>query len=1163
MLNIHTLLTFAIAEMRSCRRLVRTWVFIVAAYIFCTVLYIELIDQSSWVSSPGTWVFGSVNPRYVIDSLTNSFVAIFSFGVIFLAFDIRARDVQNRIHDVVDTLAATNFEIILGRLLGILTLLLIPCLFFLLIVASYEFVTYLIGSQHRIGIQPMSVLSLVVWNLLPNLIFFSALVAFLATLVRVRLIVAAIAIGILIGLFWVENHIPVRLQESLSPFLGSSLLPSDLAPVFVTSAIVGSRCAMLLTSVALFMFAASLLPRTEPLRRLRVTFGITASIASLVAFFGLLYAVFGTESQKDEWVKVHQQKSPSAFPDVQSIEGSIELRPGRNISLDVTLTVLTPVANTTDSVIFSLNPGYKIQSLFVDGTKSSNFSFDSGVLKISGELLPNASHKVRLKAKGKPDDRFAYLDQARDFQKLTHRGVRLQGLRNSIFHRDFVVLMPGIFWYPKSGTAINRDEIEQRPRDLFTTELSVSLPRNWQAATVGTREVVEPQTNNTASFINKAPVPELALIAAKFDQRTQSIEGVQFEFLISKSHSKNLDVLSPFADQLHEWIAERITTAQSLSLDYPYGAFYVVEVPSNLRIYGGGWRMDSVLQPPGMMLIRETAFPTAQFESLVAQVRRERDQESSEEGEGDEQVFNRLLAYFGNDLQGGNPFAGFARNFVSHQVSSTQQGATAIQYLLGQLSNQLITQIESYSVFSMQEYDTYVPYLGVSRRLDYRGVYAAASVRERISTLPSTWEIMEQVALFDLDFNGSPIPSYRVLLTKGHTLAKSMIAYYGADEIGMLLNQLLTNYRGQHITLDDLREVAAEAGIDLDEWVLPWLQDTSLPGYIVQSTSVSKIETDALGDTEFQTEFVLRNAEPMPGFVRVSWSNHADRIHLWGYEEIENSDPIFLTKYQSKRIAIRSASPLTWIWVDPFLSHNRAMFEVLVPEYKEINTPERSALPFASDVEWKSSDRVMIVVDDLDPNFSIVSRTGVSDPRSSTPRVFPSLIAEGEYDHGLRVTTDPQLGEWNRSYESSSYGRYRRTFARIAGGDQASAARFAVNLPHDGLWKLEFYVPKPAFRHRYYGSYVDVFGAAFEDSSFRIRPAQPNDPEEYYRLVIKEGDAERNEQFNIGKAKLGWNEIGNYDLKSNEVEVYLSDWAGHDEVMVYADAIRWTFVESR
>lgn len=99
-------------------------------------------------------------------------------------------------------------------------------------------------------------------------------------------------------------------------------------------------------------------------------------------------------------------------------------------------------------------------------------------------------------------------------------------------------------------------------------------------------------------------------------------------------------------------------------------------------------------------------------------------------------------------------------------------------------------------------------------------------------------------------------------------------------------------------------------------------------------------------------------------------------------------------------------------------------------------------------------------------------------------------------------------------------------------------------------------------------SFVAIFSfgiifLAFDNSSFRSRPTQPNHAEEDHRLVIEEGDAERNEQFNIGKAKLGWNAVGNFDLKSNEVEVYLSDWAGHDEVMVYADAIRWTFVESR
>ena len=212
-----------------------------------------------------------------------------------------------------------------------------------------------------------------------------------------------------------------------------------------------------------------------------------------------MLTVQGTESLKAQWTHAHRQQSLSAFPDVQHVAGNIELHPGRKIALNVTLTVLPPTANTTDSVIFSLNPGYKIQDILVDGEQTTAFSFEKGILKLPTNPV-DVSHRIRIQARGKPDERFAYLDQARDFQRLTDSTVRRLGLRSSIFHADFVALMPGTVWYPISGTAIDRDKIERRSRDLFTTDLTVSVPQDWLVAAVGKREIRENATRQTFQF---------------------------------------------------------------------------------------------------------------------------------------------------------------------------------------------------------------------------------------------------------------------------------------------------------------------------------------------------------------------------------------------------------------------------------------------------------------------------------------------------------------------------------------------------------------------------------------------------------------------------------------------------------------------------------------
>ncbi|MXZ44605.1 MAG: hypothetical protein F4Z01_06505 [Gammaproteobacteria bacterium] len=1161
---MHTLGTLAVAEMRSCRRMVRTWVFIAVAVFLCVAWYWDIANYAAWPFPPRWFSDDAMTARYTISTMMNQFVATFVIGMVFLTFDMRVRDVRNHISDVVDSLPASNIEVLLGRLVGVFILLLTVSLIFLALVAIYEVVAGLIGTRFRLSVRPLSIFSLITWNLVPNLVFFGALVICLASLVRFRVLVAAIAFGLLYAFNWIEDYIPVRFQESLSQFGGSALVPSDLASVFVSPAIVGNKFAVLFVSIALLFFAASMFPRTDVQRRISTLFGIAASAIAVVIFIALITAVHGTESRKEAWATEHRQLDVSSFPDVQHLEGVIDLRPGRKIILDVTLTVLSPSQNTTDSVTLSLNPGYTIQQLYVDGEGTTDYSFlTTGILKLPKDLLPELSHDIRIQATGKLNDRFAYLDQERDFQIFPNRSVRQLGLRNHIFHRDFVALMPGVVWYPISGSVVDRDEPEIRKRDLFTTDLQIFVPDNWHVATVGKRQLDDSQRRTSYQFTSEAPVPEIAVLASKFDQRTTNIEGVEFEILFHKEHLQNLEALSPLTDTINRWVAERINNAHASSLSYPYKVFYVVEVPSNLRIFGGGWRMDSVLQPPGMMLVRESNFPTERFDEVVA---REQRRSWSSKEEQDERVFNELLTYFRDDGHGGNPFVGFARNFVSNQVSATGRGATVLQHVIEQLSNELITETDSYSIITLVEFGESLPSVEFERTPDDDPNSWTFQTRSRIATIPSTWEMLNQTVLFDLDFIGDPIPSYRSLLVKGRALAKSMIEYYGAEKIGSFLDELVRNHQAQNITVAEFLDIASNVGLDLNEWVISWLEDTALPGFITTTPSVSKLEELAEDSANYQTSFVLHNAEPAAGLVRIYWEDLKEPEEneynpRWPRGEYFNSDPLFLNGRQSKLITISSVHPLRGIWIEPFLAHNRDLFEVQVPAVTGNTVPEIPVLPLATDDDWLPPETNVVVVDDLDPNFSIVKRSDATQSFSVSETVDQPWGTLQEYDRGLLVSSAPRFGIWTRVYGSSYYGLYRRTCAPIVKGDQNSAARFVASLPFDGHWRLEIFIPKEAFSTRYYFDWSRFLGFSFGLDRFESRNANPDAPEEHYRLMIREDDTERNEKFDIANATEGWNEVGSFELSSTDVEVFLSAWAGHEEIMVFADAIRWTPVE--
>lgn len=1135
--------------MRSCRRLARTWVFICLAILFCTLVYTTEVSnavQDYYPSAPSGWTHGSIAPQYTINDLVFSFGAVFVIGIIFLCFDIRARDVRSNISEVIDSMPANNLEVTVGRMVGILLLVLIPMMIFLGGITFYEVLAHYLELSYRYGLLTVASAWGSIVETMIFLLLFGSVVAFLAVLLRNRLLVALVSLGLLFGLVELSDQPFLQLeQESIH----SDIVSESLSAVgFVI------QLAMLLMSIAFIAFASTILPRTQPQRQLIGVGGGICLLAGILSISGVMSSNDKSISLRQEWRTAHSSQDFKAFPDIQHLEGSINLWPNNKIKFDLTLTALTPESNPTDSVVFSLNPGYSIESVYIDDKELDldleEYTFEQGLLKVSASKWTDDEHQLRIEAQGTPDERFAYLDEARNLSETLSPWLPRFGTKNYIFHSDFVALMPSIKWYPTSGSATHEDLLENRPRDVFTTDITVSVPLLWKIALVGSRAMETREWQGKGDihtvyrFRSQAPVPELALISSKFDQRGTTIEGVRFEFLFSKKHTKNLDVLAPYAKDFEDWATEHISRARELSLEYPYKSFYIVEVPSTLRIYGGGWRMDSVLQPPGMMLVRETTFPTARFETVVGE---------QDLGWEVSETFarNMVVSYFTNDLQGGSPHAGISRNFVNHQSSPAGRGSTAINYLVEQLSTQLIMQAESLFIPSLWEFGVEPEGEDLFDMLYSDPVRGATKRRLDLLRTPSTWEKIEQTPLIALDFQSEPILSFRALLTKTYAIAESMIEYYGAETVSAFLHRLTRTYAGGYYTLEDFIEVAAKSDIDLNEWVLDWLEGTALPGFIVADVKVTKLTTEEI--SPYQTTFVINNAEPVAGFVEVS--SLRDGVRL--------PDPIFLHGHQSVEVAIQTNEPLREILIESRFAQNRERFPIRLPEYDGESVSDNPTKPLVSEVEWLPQVSTAIVVDDLDPGFSIVGQQQKRKEGFKFPGIEIGPNSEEALDQGLPVRATSVVGNWERKSDpfSYSFGRYRRTLALIARGNQNTYAKFAAELPRSGTWQLEYFVPGRVTHVQPYEFVRNSRSLSFGSVLDRPR-ASPNNPDEHYVLQVTDGETTWDEQFDIANATYGWNTVNTFELSSETVEVLVSDFAGRADVIVYADAIRWTPVVS-
>ena len=1139
-MNLRTIWVIASAEIRTCRRLVRTLVFIGAALTLSTSLYISDViglAAHSFVFAPSGWIYGPTAPQYSINDAVFGFFVIFLIGIVFLCFDIRARDVQNRINEVVECKPVNNLEITFGRIIGIFLLLLVPMFVFLGTVTCYELIAHTVGWSSRFGILTVSAAWSETLDVLLVLLFVGSLVACLASLIHSRFLVAIVSLGFVFGLLILSNQSFVRFEEVV--------LHSDIAPVMYTPTGLGKQIALLLFSIGFLVTAAAFISRVQPRRELLHLGGVGCLFAGVVCMSAVLLSLDRPQTLRYEWTTTHNAQSVEAFPDIRHLKGKIDIWPQRTIAINLTLTVRPSGANSTNSVLFSLNPGYSIQEVFVDGEEVLDFSFDHGLLKISNSVLNDYEHQLRIKAEGRPNQHFAYLDQVRNLPAIKSLWIPTLGTKNYIFHSKFVALMPSIKWYPTSGTAVHEDLLEHRPRDVFTTELAISVPKDWSVAMVGKRELLDDGKRVTYTFKTRKPVPEIALFGSNFESRGKTVEGIGFELLFSKKHLKNLDALAPYANLYEDWAAEQIRNARQLGFEYPHDTFYVVEVPRTLRIYGGGWRMDSVLQPPGMMLLRETTFPTASITKTFAYY------ENSDLIDSDAYALNVVLRYIGDDVQGGSPFAGISRNFVNHFSSPTGHGGTAINYLLEQLATQLIMKRESIFVPSLWEYGMTS---ATADWFDFDYYYSSSATQKRldIARTPSTWEEIERNSLVDLDFKEKPIPSFRALLTKGYVLAQSMIEYYGAEKISAFLQRLSSTYEGQHYTSDDLVAIASATEIDLNDWVLDWLVDTTLPGFVIGDISVSKL--NGTEQSPYLNTLVLHNAESVSEYVQVTWARS---------EGSSNSEPIFLEGHQSVEIAIQSSNPLYDVWIKPYLARNREKFPIRLPKYDGKSISDDPTKPLLSIVDWSPPDSKSIIVDDLDSGFSIIGQVEERQKRFTLPWVEFLPILEETKDQGLSIRPTSVTGEWERKSDpySYSFGRYRHTLALIARGQQTSFAKFAATLPHSGRWLLEYFVPGR-------GIYVESYSFSENPSLLRnrnilIQPrANPDNPNEYYRFQIKDGQSTRNEKLDIANAEFGWNSIGSFDLSADNVQVLVSGFAGRADIIVYADAIRWTPVDS-
>lgn len=1109
----HDWFAVALAELRSVRRLARTWVFLGLGIAVMGTTYTYYSYMHATTSASG--LSGTFLPRFTTAYFNSYVLWFFMAALVFLTFDLQSRDERDRVAAVLDSRPFSNIALLGGRLSAVVLAIALPLFAVLLLIQAAGTVGRALGKWVD-PIEPVATFTFYFLDGIPALTLWCAVVLALAAGLRYRLAIAAAALA-LIGLhMWSFALVPAYLLPAVSLLYIHDNWASDLAPRLPDAQIFLHRGSMLVLAVALVVLAAALHKRPDGgSRGRRLVFGtVMAAFAAAGIGAVALHCIDGV-SLRESWLAAHETAAGEPQPLVEHVDAEVDIVAGEELRVRVDMELNTPT--DLSRLLFSFNPGLEVTELFLDD-EPTPFRHERGLLIVEPPqpLQMDESVVLTVHASGIPNSDFAYLDSAVDWRHESSRNAILWlGTAGGIFEKRYVALMPDLRWLPVPGPNLDDASRTHSP----TLDLTVLVPDGWLVAGPGRREDLG---NGRFRFRPVAPVPQVGLFAARFERRAMEVAGIELELLLHPSHLRNLGFFASAGQNIRSRLEEIFDVAAQLGIPYPYGGFTVVEVPAHLREYGGGHWLDTRMVLPGLLLLKEHGFPYANVWLFD-------DPDRFPIPNRDAWKAQWLETNYAVPFRSDSAVRGLARNLVTYQTTPVGPGARALDYVGEELARELLASP------SMYRYAGPTMYTAHSGNVD---AGFGATVVQMIGDLatedtgwtgfsqpgfrrPSVWERALGASLAELDFEHDPHKAIGAFALRGNAVARSIVDGLGRDRTAALLAELRRRSRGSSYDASDFARAGAATGVDIEQLIGDWLNDVALPGFVASRALVERVADDADGKPRYEIRVHVRNDEPTPGLVRLS---------LGVMPQSTRSEPVRIEGRTTVEVGMVTAEPPQLLWLEPYLALNRAPFRIDIDMTDEPQIAPREPFVGTRLSTWIPPLRQGVVIDDLDPGFFTVlrredTRLGGGVATSAFPR---------EFDQGLPTWTRTP-GEWSRATIATSWGKYRHTTTGALAGDGEQVAVFVADLPRPGRWQLDYHVPS---RYGLGLTYYRSFGAL---GSFDM-------------TLVADG-AEAPVVFDGATAEIGWNKLGEYEFAETEVRLEISSQT--DGQMVIADAIRW------
>lgn len=1138
MINIRNIITVARYELLT---LYRSWFFRLFATI--AILFLFGINMGMFVDHGGAqWSTRAIaaNLPYINVLFINVAQAIIA---VFLASDFLQRDKKLDTTEVIYARPISNGEYVVGKTLGILILF----VGLVVVILAMTLVFNLISQDTPVVWQAYLYYPLLIT--VPTLIFILGFSFFLMILFRSQAVTFIVLLGYIgLTLFYFKDKLYGALDYMA---FNLPMVYSDFIQFADPERIILQRLTYLFMGIGFIFATIRFLNRLPQTGRWNLI-NLVAFLGFLLLGGGLGYKYYAgyhqTNMQRAQYLKMNNQYAENLIVDVLSNDLYV-IQDGSKLEVSSELKLRNQNAQKLDTLIFSLNPGFDIDSI-VSGNKEVEFDRSDQLLFILPEegLRPFERRNFTFYYGGKAEESVAYLDiRKTHMEALKHIQVATLDKKPGIIDDDFLLLTPELLWYPTAGVGFNLKTFLPAELDFVRFSMSVELDSNMTAIAPGAVS----KKNGASHFEPETDLNAYSLVVGPFEKRTLEIEGVEYNLYLKPDHDYFSKFFPLISDSLDVMIKEAKDDYELDELDmyYPFKRINLVEVPIQYHAYERPYIQTIETVLPEMIFLPEkgAGLGSLDFSRYLKQFERqgrEEDRQTSPR-EVEEELFKRfVIATF---FRPENSMAGTGRNRRSGGDLITIQSESKYSknpYNVFPLYYSYVTGISSreYSVFnSMLELYLKEGY-EVSPRQGFAGGITSS---ERANLALQKRSMIEIFGNWDTELISSLISQaggYIILALKNKV---------GMSDFDDFLYYYLEDHAFSEISFTKFcDDFSTEFGVEIEPYMEFINSGSEAASFLVSEPEFIQTQ-DEIGDVYLVKAKITNKGNArglvdivfrMPGQGGGGPGNMDTEERLYEVEAGETRD-VQITLYDQPRM----------MTVNTMISANvPSTFNVFLRSAISSSTADQEEYDVLSDKPVSLVFENEFVVDNEDDGFSFVS---VSN-ESKLKQYIDSRKPEDEDIHYRGISSwTPTV--WTALAHSAFYGESVRSAYVCKKGDGQNIAKWETVLPEAGFYDVYMYVPLSAmYSTSSRGGRGGGGGGGGRDQRGR-RGGGPQfaDQGTKYPYVISSNEGSEELEFTLNRPEEGWNNMGTFHFPADTATVTLSNKT--EGRRIFADAIKW------